>query len=418
MHLFKYRAGELYAEEIPVKKLALKYGTPLYIYSYNTLLRHFRAYTDAFNDYPHVICFAVKSNSNTAILRLFAKIGGGADIVSGGELYIALKAGITPKKIVYAGVGKTEDEIRFALRSKILMFNVESEDELREIDRVAGKMKSKAPIALRINPDIDPETHPYIATGLRKHKFGISIEEALEHYRLASRLKNINVIGIHKHIGSQITKVSPFVDALKRILLLIDKLSVQGVKIKYLDVGGGLGIPYRDEEPPVPKELASNLIPLLVGRKLTLIVEPGRSIAGNAGILVTKTLYLKKSEEKEFIIVDAGMNDLIRPSFYGAYHHLLPVIRKKRGMVLCDVVGPICESSDFLARERELKRVKQGEYLAVMGAGAYAFSMSSNYNSRPRAAEVMVKGRDHFLIRERETYSDLIRNERIPAFLK
>jgi diaminopimelate decarboxylase len=418
MHLFKYRAGELYAEEIPVKKLALKYGTPLYIYSYNTLLRHFRAYTDAFNDYPHVICFAVKSNSNTAILRLFAKIGGGADIVSGGELYIALKAGITPKKIVYAGVGKTEDEIRFALRSKILMFNVESEDELREIDRVAGKMKSKAPIALRINPDIDPETHPYIATGLRKHKFGISIEEALEHYKLASRLKNINVIGIHKHIGSQITKVSPFVDALKRILLLIDKLSVQGVKIKYLDVGGGLGIPYRDEEPPVPKELASNLIPLLVGRKLTLIVEPGRSIAGNAGILVTKTLYLKKSEEKEFIIVDAGMNDLIRPSFYGAYHHLLPVIRKKRGMVLCDVVGPICESSDFLARERELKRVKQGEYLAVMGAGAYAFSMSSNYNSRPRAAEVMVKGRDHFLIRERETYSDLIRNERIPAFLK
>jgi diaminopimelate decarboxylase len=418
MHLFKYRAGELYAEEVPVKRLAIKYGTPLYIYSYNTFLRHFRAYTDAFNDYPHIICFAIKSNSNTAIIRLFAKNGGGADIVSGGELYLALKAGITPKKIVYAGVGKTEDEIKFALKSKILMFNVESEDELREIDRIAGKMKTKAPIALRINPDIDPETHPYIATGLRKHKFGISIEEALEHYRLASRLKNIDVIGIHKHIGSQITKVSPFVDALKRILLLIDKLSVQGVKIKYLDVGGGLGISYRDEEPPVPKDLAKGLIPLLKGRKLTLIVEPGRSIAGNAGILVTKTLYLKKSEEKEFIIVDAGMNDLIRPSFYGAYHHLLPVVRKKRGIVICDVVGPICESSDFLARERELKRIKQGEYLAVMGAGAYAFSMSSNYNSRPRAAEVMVKGRDHFLIRERETYSDLIRNEKIPAFLK
>jgi diaminopimelate decarboxylase len=418
MHLFKYRAGELYAEEVPVKRLAIKYGTPLYIYSYNTFLRHFRAYTDAFNDYPHIICFAIKSNSNTAIIRLFAKNGGGADIVSGGELYLALKAGITPKKIVYAGVGKTEDEIKFALKSKILMFNVESEDELREIDRIAGKMKTKAPIALRINPDIDPETHPYIATGLRKHKFGISIEEALEHYRLASRLKNINVIGIHKHIGSQITKVSPFVDALKRILLLIDKLSVQGVKIKYLDVGGGLGISYRDEEPPVPKDLAKGLIPLLKGRKLTLIIEPGRSIAGNAGILVTKTLYLKKSEEKEFIIVDAGMNDLIRPSFYGAYHHLLPVVRKKRGIVICDVVGPICESGDFLARERELKKIKQGEYLAVMGAGAYAFSMSSNYNSRPRAAEVMVKGRDHFLIRERETYSDLIRNERIPAFLK
>jgi diaminopimelate decarboxylase len=418
MHLFKYRADELYAEEVPVKKLAEKYGTPLYIYSYNTLSRHFRAYEDAFNDYPHIICFAIKSNSNTAILRLFAKNGGGADIVSGGELYVALKAGMKPEKIVYAGVGKTEDEIRFALKSKILMFNVESEDELRGIDRVAGKMERRAPVALRINPDIDPETHPYVATGLRRHKFGIPIEEALEYYRLASRLKNINVIGIHKHIGSQITRISPFVDALKRILLLIDKLSIQGVKIYYLDIGGGLGISYRDEEPPVPKDLARNLIPLLNGRKLTLIMEPGRSIVGNAGILVTKTLYLKKGEEKEFIIVDAGMNDLIRPSLYGAYHHLLPVVRKKRNTVLCDVVGPICESSDFLATERELSRVKQGEYIAVMGAGAYGFSMSSNYNSRRRAAEVLVKGREHFLIRERETYSDLVKKEKIPAFLK
>ncbi|OHE55815.1 MAG: diaminopimelate decarboxylase [Thermodesulfovibrio sp. RBG_19FT_COMBO_41_18] len=418
MHLFKYRADELYAEEVPVKKLAEKYGTPLYIYSYNTLSRHFRAYDDAFNDYPHIICFAIKSNSNMAILRLFAKNGGGADIVSGGELYVALKAGMKPEKIVYAGVGKTEDEIRFALKSKILMFNVESEDELRGIDRVAGKMERRAPVALRINPDIDPETHPYVATGLRRHKFGIPIEEALEYYRLASRLKNINVIGIHKHIGSQITRISPFVDALKRILLLIDKLSIQGVKIYYLDIGGGLGISYRDEEPPVPKDLARNLIPLLNGRKLTLIMEPGRSIVGNAGILVTKTLYLKKGEEKEFIIVDAGMNDLIRPSLYGAYHHLLPVVRKKRNTVLCDVVGPICESSDFLATERELSRVKQGEYIAVMGAGAYGFSMSSNYNSRRRAAEVLVKGREHFLIRERETYSDLVKKEKIPAFLK
>jgi diaminopimelate decarboxylase len=418
MHFFKYRSGELYAEEVPIKKLAARYGTPLFVYSYSTLLRHFKAYADAFNDYPHLICFAIKSNSNIAILRLIAENGGGADIVSGGELYVALKAGIEPEKIVYAGVGKTEDEIKFALKSKILMFNVESEAELREIDRIAGKIKKKARIALRINPDIDPETHPYIATGLRKHKFGISIEEALEHYRLASRLKNINVIGVHKHIGSQITKVSPFVDALKRLLLLVDRLSIQGVEIKYLDVGGGLGISYKDEEPPVPKDLATYLIPLLKDRKFTLIVEPGRSIVGNAGILVTKTLYLKKSEEKEFIIVDAGMNDLIRPSFYGAYHHILPVVRKKRGTVLCDVVGPICESSDFLARERELKRIKQGEYLAVMGAGAYAFSMSSNYNSRPRAAEVMVKGRDHFLIRKRETYGDLLRNEKIPAFLK
>jgi diaminopimelate decarboxylase len=418
MHFFRYRAGELYAEEVSVKQLAQKYGTPLYVYSSNTLLRHFRAYDDAFDDYPHIICFAVKSNSNTAVLRLFANNGGGADIVSGGELYVALTAGIPPKKIVYAGVGKTEEEIKYALRSGILMFNVESEDELREIDKVAGGMKMKAPVALRINPDIDPETHSYIATGLKKHKFGIPIEDALEYYKLALRLKNISVLGVHKHIGSQITKVSPFVDALKRILVLIDELGMQGVEIKYLDIGGGLGISYKDEEPPVPKDLAKNLMPLLRGRKLMLIMEPGRSIVGNAGILVTKTLYLKKSEEKEFLIVDAGMNDLIRPSLYNAYHRILPVVKKNRGTVLCDVVGPICESGDFLARERELRRVKRGEYLAVMSAGAYAYSMSSNYNSRPRAAEVLVKGKEHFLIRKRETRGDLIRNESIPAFLK
>lgn len=418
MHFFKYRAGELYAEDVPVRKLAERYGTPLYIYSYNTLLRHFKAYDEAFDGYPHTICFAVKSNPNTAILRLFAKNGGGADIVSGGELFVALKAGIPSNKIVYAGVGKTEEEIKFALRSKILMFNVESENELREIDRVAGKMRTKAPIALRINPDIDPETHPYIATGMKKHKFGIPIDDALEYYKRASRLKNITVVGVHKHIGSQITKISPFVDALKRLLLLIDDLSAKGVGIQYLDIGGGLGISYKDEEPPVPKDLAKQLIPLLEGRKLTLLMEPGRSIAGNAGILVTKTLYLKEGEGKEFIIVDAGMNDLIRPSLYDAYHHIDLVVRKRRDRIIGDVVGPICESGDFLAKERELSRVKQGEYFAIMSAGAYGFSMSSNYNSRPRAAEVLVKGKEHVLIRKRETYEDLIRNEQIPKFLK
>ncbi len=418
MHLFKYHGLELFAEDIAVKELAEKYGTPLYVYSYNTILRHFQVYTRAFKDYPHIICFALKANSNIAILRLFAKNGGGADIVSGGELYKALKAGISPGKIVYAGVGKTEEEIKFALRSKILMFNVESEDELREINRIAGIMRLKAPVALRINPDIDPETHPYIATGLKRHKFGIPIEDALEHYRVASRLKNIKVLGIHKHIGSQITKISPFVDSLKSILLLLDKLTLEGLNIQNLDIGGGLGISYRDEDPPVPEDLARNIVPLLKGRRLTLILEPGRSIVGNAGILVTRMLYQKKGKEKEFVIVDAGMNDLIRPSFYGAYHHLLPVVRKKRDTILCDVVGPICESSDFLATERELKRLKRGEYLAVMGAGAYAFSMSSNYNSRPKAAEVMVRGREHFLIRSRETYGDLIRGETIPGFLK
>jgi diaminopimelate decarboxylase len=418
MNLFKYRAGELYAEDVPVRKLADKYGTPLYVYSYNTLLRHFHAYESAFDGYPHIICFAVKANPNTAILRLFAKNGGGADIVSGGELFVALKAGISPKKIVYAGVGKTGDEIAFALKSRILMFNVESENELREIDRVAGKMKTRAPIALRINPDIDPGTHPYITTGMKKHKFGIPIEDALEYYRLASRLKNIHVIGLHKHIGSQITRISPFVDALKRVLILTDKLAGQGVNIRCLDIGGGLGISYKDEEPPVPKDLAKNLIPLLGGRNLTLIMEPGRSVVGNAGIMVTRTLYLKKGAEKEFIIVDAGMNDLIRPSLYEAYHQIHPVVKKKRNTVLGDIVGPICESGDFLARGREIGRVKQGEYLAVMSAGAYGFSMSSNYNSRTRAAEVMVQGKRHFLIRKRETYKDLVRNVQMPDILK
>lgn len=418
MHFFTYRGRELFAEDVAITDLAEEYGTPLYVYSYHTLLRHFRAYADAFRNYPHIICFALKANSNIAILRLFAKNGGGADIVSGGELYRALKAGISPKRIVYAGVGKTEEEIRFALRSKILMFNVESGDELREINRIAGIMGLKAPIALRINPDIDPETHPYIATGLKKNKFGIPIEDAVEHYRIASRLKNVTILGIHKHIGSQITKISPFVDALKNILLLIDRLSSDGLDIQYLDAGGGLGISYKDEEPPVPEDLAKNLIPLLNGRTLTLITEPGRSIAGNAGILVTRVLYQKKGEEKEFVIVDAGMNDLIRPSLYGAYHHILPVLRRKRRSILCDVVGPICESGDFLAKGRELRTVKKGEYLAVMGAGAYGFSMSSNYNSRPRAAEVLVMGKEHFLIRYRETHRDLIRNERIPDFLR
>jgi diaminopimelate decarboxylase len=418
MHFFTYCGRELFAEDVAIAALAEEYGTPLYIYSYHTLLRHFRAYTDAFRNYPHIICFALKANSNIAVLRLFAKNGGGADIVSGGELYRALKAGISPKKIVYAGVGKTEEEIRFALRSKILMFNVESGDELREINRVAGIMRLKAPIALRINPDIDPETHPYIATGLKKNKFGIPIEDAVEHYRIASKLKNITILGIHKHIGSQITKISPFVDALKNILLLIDRLSSNGLDIQYLDAGGGLGISYKDEEPPVPKDLARNLIPLLNGRKLTLITEPGRSIAGNAGILVTRVLYQKKGEEKEFVIVDAGMNDLIRPSLYGAYHTILPVVKRMREIILCDVAGPICESGDFLARGRELRKVEKGEYLAVMGAGAYGFSMSSNYNSRPRAAEVLVKGKEHFLIKSRETYRDLIRNERIPEILR
>jgi diaminopimelate decarboxylase len=411
MHFFNYKKGELYAEEVSVRELAEKFGTPLYIYSYNTLLRHLKSYTNAFNGFPHIICFALKANSNAAIIKLIADNGGGADVVSGGELFRALKTGVSPKKIVYAGVGKTGDEIRYALKNKILMFNVESEDELREINRIAGLMKTKAPIALRINPDIDPQTHPYISTGLKKHKFGIPIDNALEYYNLARSLENINVVGIHKHIGSQLTKVSPFVDALKRILLLIDELSSHGINIEYLDIGGGIGITYLDEKPPEPLHLANSILPMLKGRKLTVVLEPGRSIVGNAGILVTKTLYLKDGDNKKFVIVDAAMNDLIRPSIYGAYHHIQPVMKNKRKKIIADIVGPICESGDFLAKEREITAVKSGEYIAVMSAGAYGFTMSSNYNSRPRAAEVMVKGNKYALIRKRETYNDLIKHE-------
>ncbi|MCI0468535.1 MAG: diaminopimelate decarboxylase, partial [Nitrospirae bacterium] len=316
-------------------------------------------------------------------------------------------------KIVYAGVGKTEDEIRFALKSRILMFNVESEGELIEINRVAMQMKATAPVALRVNPDVDPETHPYISTGLKKHKFGIPIESAIEHFKLADRLGHIKVVGIHKHIGSQLTKISPFVDALKRLLLLVDELVNQGIPIHYIDIGGGLGISYRDETPPNPSQLAKNILPLLKNRQVTLIMEPGRSIVGNAGILITKTLFLKEGDGRHFVIVDAGMNDLIRPSIYGAYHHIQPVVKRRREKITADIVGPICESGDFLAMDREIGKVKKGEYLAVMSAGAYGFAMSSNYNSRPRAAEVMVKGNKYALIRKRETYNDLIKGESV-----
>jgi diaminopimelate decarboxylase len=417
MHYFQYRNGELYAEDVRVSELAARFGTPLYIYSYSTLQRHMQAYHEAFDGFPHIVCFALKANSNTAVIRLLANNGGGADVVSGGELFRALRSGVPAGKIVYAGVGKTEEEIRYALKSRILMFNVESEDELREMDRIAGEMKTKAPVALRINPDVDPQTHKYISTGLKEHKFGIPFDEAIEHYRLAGRLKNIAIIGIHKHIGSQITRVSPFVDALKRILLLVDELKENGIGIEYLDIGGGLGITYNDENPPQPYQLAGKLLPLLKGRQLTIVMEPGRSIAGNAGILVTKTLYLKKGHNKEFVIVDAGMNDLIRPSIYGAYHHIQPLVKNRRKTITADIVGPICESGDFLAKGREIQGVKAGEYLAVMSAGAYGFTMSSSYNSRPRIAEVMVKGKEYALVRKRETYNDLVKGEVIPEFV-
>lgn len=418
MHFFQYKGKELYAEEVPVRELAEKYGTPLYVYSYNTVLRHYNAYNDAYKAFPHIICYALKANTSGAILRLLAKQGCGADIVSGGELFRALRAGIDPGKIVYAGVGKKEDEIRYALKSKILMFNVESEDELREINRVARLMKMKAPISLRVNPDIDAGTHPYISTGMKEHKFGISIDDALMNYRLASRLSNIEVVGVQKHIGSQITTLSPFVDSMKRLLELVDELGRRKFSIRYLDIGGGLGIPYLNEKPPAPADLAARLLPLVNGRKIKLIMEPGRSIVGNAGILVTKTLYLKKGPGKEFVIVDAGMNDLMRPTLYDAYHHILPVVKKNRPEIKADIVGPICESGDFLAKGRRIGKLMKGEYLSVMSAGAYGMSMSSNYNSRPSVAEVLVKGKTHSLIRKRGTYEGLVGDEILPGYLK
>jgi len=418
MHHFVYKGGELYCEEVPVSKIAQDVGTPFYLYSHATLRQHFRAIDGAFGDIPHLTCFAMKSNSNLAILRLFALEGGGADIVSGGELYRALHAGIEAKKIVYSGVGKTVEDIEYALRSGILMFNVESTKEITLINDVAGRMGKKAPVAIRVNPDVDPQTHPYISTGLKENKFGIDIAKALEDYTLAAGLNHLHVAGVSCHIGSQLTRVSPFVDALQKLKALIRKLREAGIGIEYLDLGGGLGITYDKEDPPHPKEYADALKKELDTKDLIVVLEPGRVITGNAGILVTKVLYVKSTPEKNFIIVDAAMNDLIRPSLYGSFHGIEPVRLSDRKRITADVVGPICESTDFLARNREMVAFETGDLMAVMSAGAYGFSMSSNYNSRPRVAEVMGKGDEYYVVRDRETYEDLVRGEKIPDFLE
>ncbi|MFQ5881128.1 MAG: diaminopimelate decarboxylase [Candidatus Methylomirabilales bacterium] len=418
MHHFEYRGEDLYCEEVPVADIAEEVGTPFYLYSHATLTRHFRVFDEAFNDIPHLICFAVKANASLAILRLFAAMGGGADVVSGGELFRALCAGIPPQRIVFAGVGKRQEEMVEALKADILMFNVESSQELRLLNQVAGEMGTVARVALRVNPDVDPKTHPYISTGLQKSKFGIDISFALEEYQLARTLPHIEVAGIHQHIGSQITEVTPFVDSLARIAELVERLRGLPIDIRYLDVGGGLGIPYGDETPPHPMEMAQALTPILKGLGCTIVLEPGRVIVGNAGILVTRVLYTKRTPTKDFVIVDAGMNDLLRPSLYGSYHAIQPVRRREgRRHLTVDVVGPVCESGDFLARDRELPVVEPGELLVVMSAGAYGFTMASNYNARPRAAEVLIKGDRHFLIRARESYEDLIRGEEIPETL-
>jgi len=418
MHDFHYQDKELYCEEVPVQRIVRDVGTPCYIYSYRTLVRHYRAYDQAFGTIPHIIAYAMKANSNLAILRVLAKEGGGADIVSGGELYRALKAGVPAEKIVFAGVGKSRQEFQEALKSDILMFNVESSGELRLINDVAGEMGLRARVALRVNPDIDPKTHPYISTGLKKSKFGIGADRAVKEFNVASTLPHIEVVGIHAHIGSQLTELTPFIDALKKVLTLIETLQSQGIDIRYLNIGGGLGITYSEETPPRPKDLGEALSPLLRDLKCRLIMEPGRSIVGNAGILVTRVLYNKETEAKRFVIVDAAMNDLLRPSLYDA-HHEIQSVRQTTGSLetTVDVVGPICESGDFLAKDRKMLNPETGDLLAVMSSGAYGFTMASNYNSRPRVPEVLVKDTHMHIIRAREGYDDLIRGEVVPEFL-
>jgi diaminopimelate decarboxylase len=418
MHHFQYQKDMLCCEDVPVSEIARVVGTPFYLYSHATLRQHFKAFDGAFQGIKHLTCFSMKSNSSLAILRLFAQEGGGVDIVSGGELYRALKAGVEPQKIVYSGVGKCIEDLEYALKSDILLFNVESSQEISRLNEVAKSLGKKASIAIRVNPDIDPQTHPYISTGLKENKFGIDISESLEEYTRAASLGNLSVSGVSCHIGSQLTQVSPFVDALRLLQNLIERLGEAGIDITYLDLGGGLGITYDKEEPPHPKEYAAALKEGLGMEDMILILEPGRVIMGNAGILVTRVLYTKTTHEKEFIIVDAAMNDLIRPSLYGSFHGIQPVEMAGRKKVRADIVGPICETGDFFARDREVESFQPGELMAIMTSGAYGFSMASNYNSRPRVAEVMVKEDQYYVIRARETYEDLVRGEMIPDFLQ
>ncbi|WP_339884696.1 diaminopimelate decarboxylase [Vreelandella maris] len=411
MDHFNYRDGVLYAEDVPLSRIADEHGTPCYVYSKATFERHFRAYTEALGGHPHLICYAVKANSNLAVLGLLAKLGAGFDIVSIGELERVLKAGGDPVKVVFSGVAKQAHEMARALEVGIKCFNVESRPELERLNRVAGELGKTAPVSLRVNPDVDAGTHPYISTGLKDNKFGIPVDEALDVYELAASLPNLKVKGLDCHIGSQLTETAPFLDALDRLLMLMERLRERGIEIEHLDLGGGLGVPYRDEKPPQPFDYASQLLARLSrwegGEALTLLFEPGRSIAANAGVMLTRVEFLKPGETKNFAIVDAAMNDLIRPALYQAWQAIVPVdTREVRESALYDVVGPVCETGDFLGKERELA-IAEGDLLAVRSAGAYGFVMASNYNSRPRAAELMVDGDNCHVVRARETVASL-----------
>ena len=412
MHEFKYKNRDLYCENIKVEDLARRFGTPLYIYSYHTLISHFTKLRDAFKSINPLICYSVKANSNLTILKALVDKGAGLDIVSGGELFRALKAGCLPRKIVYASVGKTTFEIEEAIKAGILFFNVESYPELENIQHIAKRLRKAVNVSLRINPDVEPKTHKYITTGKITNKFGIDFKSAKEIILLARAFSYLKITGLHIHIGSQITTSTPYVAALKKVIAFIEVLKKEGVVLEYLNIGGGLGIIYDKETPQTAQRFAAKVLPLLKKTGLKIIMEPGRFIVGNSGILVAKVLYIKNTPKKKFIIVDTGMNDLIRPALYEAYHNILP-LTKAKGEELADMVGPICESGDFIAKGRNLPKVKEGEYLAVMGAGAYGFSMSSNYNSRRRAEEVMVLKDKVSVIRKREVYQDLVRNEAI-----
>jgi diaminopimelate decarboxylase len=411
MDHFEYRDGVLYGEEVPLSQVAEEVGTPCYVYSRATLARHFRAYTEALGSHPHLICYAVKANSNLAVLNLLARMGAGFDIVSLGELERVLAAGGDPAKVVFSGVAKQAGEMARALEVGIKCFNVESRPELERLSAVAERLGKVAPVSLRVNPDVDAGTHPYISTGLKDNKFGIPVEEALTVYELAAGLPGIEIVGIDCHIGSQLTEIAPFLDALDRLLVLLERLHERGITVQHLDLGGGLGVPYRDERPPQPFDYAASLLERLAqwkhGESLTLLFEPGRSIAANAGVLLTRVEFLKPGETKNFAIVDAGMNDLIRPSLYQAWQAIIPVdTRRPRESATYDVVGPVCETGDFLGKERELA-IAPGDLLAVRSAGAYGFVMASNYNSRPRPAEVMVDGDAYHVVRQREPLESL-----------
>ncbi len=412
MDHFNYRGAALHAEDVSLADIAAEFGTPCYVYSRATLERHWHAFDRAFADRPHQVCYAVKANSNLAVLNVLARLGSGFDIVSLGELERVLAAGGDPARVVFSGVGKREDELRRALAAGIHCFNVEVPGELDRLNRIAGELGCKAPVSLRVNPDVDARTHPYISTGLKENKFGINADEALAQYRRAAALPHLEVIGIDCHIGSQLTTLPPFVDALDKVLLLVEQLQQDGITLRHLDIGGGLGIRYDDETPPEPAAYAAVLSDRLAGLDIQILMEPGRAIVGNAGLLLTRVEYLKTNGAKHFAIVDAAMNDLIRPALYQAWQAILPVDRESAAPVRrYDVVGPVCETGDFLGKDRDLA-IAEGDCLAVRSAGAYGFCMSSNYNSRPRPAEVMVDGDRAWLVRPRETLAELFQRER------